>query len=386
MGCCSSPLTPPAPPAAPVTSVFGRVGAVVAQLGDYVTSLVSNDSSWPGATAKAVLDEMPFDLDIRQFGAVEGGSDTSAQIIAAYAALVAAGKGRLIIPGGTWGMGAELVVDNPNIEIVGGRGSKLLKLGTNHHVLDLTNNAVGCKITGLEIDGNNEPQGSLILCRGSWNIIKDNWLHNNGVVTDPTPYANQSHGVCLDGQLSTCVHNLVTGNRIIDNHDIGVSQNTAPDNDIFDNRIIGNGLEGVTIDVTSHRALVHANRIEFNCRIGGVGGIGADGSDLWSVFGNQIIASQGVAGLKTQNNTGPCNYFSIYGNLVLDNGGWGLWLFNGTSGAASNGAILGNVIRGNPTGSIRFDANSNNNTCVGNSVNGVAPSNLGTGNSLANNV
>jgi hypothetical protein len=329
-----------------------------------------------------------FDIDIRQFGAVEGGADTSAKIIDAYNALLAQGKGRLIIPGGVWGMGAELDINAPNIQIVGGRGSKLLKLGTDHHVLNLGTAAQNCMVTGLEIDGNNEPQGSLILCRGGNNLIFANYLHNNGDVLDPTPYANGSHGVCLDGQVGgACSHNLVFGNRIVDNHDIGVSQHTAPDNEIASNRIIGNGLEGVTIDVTSHRARVHFNRVEFNCRIDGVGGIGVDGSDLWEVVGNQITGTQnGRAGLKTQNNTGPSNYFILNSNLFLDNGGWGVWLFNGTSGGSANGTLLGNVIRGNPTGSIRFDANSDNNTCVGNSVNGVAPSNGGAGNSIANNV
>jgi hypothetical protein len=42
----------------PVSSVFGRVGAVVAQLGDYAASLVSNDSSVPGATVKDALDNL----------------------------------------------------------------------------------------------------------------------------------------------------------------------------------------------------------------------------------------------------------------------------------------------------------------------------------------
>src|SRR3954469_21930312 len=41
-----------------VSSVFGRVGAVVATLGDYAASLVSNDSGVAGATVKAALDAL----------------------------------------------------------------------------------------------------------------------------------------------------------------------------------------------------------------------------------------------------------------------------------------------------------------------------------------
>ncbi len=38
-----------------VTSVFGRIGAVVAVLGDYAASLISNNSNVPGATVQDAL-------------------------------------------------------------------------------------------------------------------------------------------------------------------------------------------------------------------------------------------------------------------------------------------------------------------------------------------
>lgn len=43
---------------APVTSVFGRIGAVVAAVGDYVASQINNDSSKAGTTVKDVLDNI----------------------------------------------------------------------------------------------------------------------------------------------------------------------------------------------------------------------------------------------------------------------------------------------------------------------------------------
>lgn len=48
----------PPPTPAPVTSVFGRIGAVIATLGDYAASLISNDSSVPGATVKDALNNL----------------------------------------------------------------------------------------------------------------------------------------------------------------------------------------------------------------------------------------------------------------------------------------------------------------------------------------
>ncbi len=50
-------LSPPAA-APPVTSVFGRIGAVVAVLGDYLASLVSNDSTVTGATVADALNTL----------------------------------------------------------------------------------------------------------------------------------------------------------------------------------------------------------------------------------------------------------------------------------------------------------------------------------------
>lgn len=41
-----------------VASVFGRVGAVLAQLGDYAASLVANDSAVSGATVRDALDAL----------------------------------------------------------------------------------------------------------------------------------------------------------------------------------------------------------------------------------------------------------------------------------------------------------------------------------------
>jgi len=42
----------------PVTSVFARIGAVIAQLGDYAASLLTNDSGVSGATVKDALDTL----------------------------------------------------------------------------------------------------------------------------------------------------------------------------------------------------------------------------------------------------------------------------------------------------------------------------------------
>lgn len=46
------------PPTTPVTSVFGRIGAVIAALGDYTSSQITNASSVSGATVTAALNTL----------------------------------------------------------------------------------------------------------------------------------------------------------------------------------------------------------------------------------------------------------------------------------------------------------------------------------------
>jgi len=53
-----------------VTSVFGRIGAVIATLGDYAASLITNDSSVPGATVKDALENLASTPGLRVLGPV----------------------------------------------------------------------------------------------------------------------------------------------------------------------------------------------------------------------------------------------------------------------------------------------------------------------------
>ena len=62
-----------------VSSVFARVGAVVAALNDYAASLISNDSNVAGATVKDALNQLlgPSIVDDRQVYVSKGGSDAT---------------------------------------------------------------------------------------------------------------------------------------------------------------------------------------------------------------------------------------------------------------------------------------------------------------------
>lgn len=320
-----------------------------------------------------------FDVNILTFGADPTGlTDSSAAIIGAVSAVSSTG-GRVIIPKGTYLISSEIVLGN-NISLEASAGAVLKKNSTDFNVIRISGNFSSVK--GLEIDGYSKAQGSLILVTGANNVVSDCYLHDNGLMSDGS-YVNGSHGISLDGQSTTCTGNIIRDNRIVTNHDIGISQHTAPDNKILNNDVSGSGLEGITIDVNSHRFRVIGNRITGNCVRTGVGGIGMDGSELGIISDNLITGTQNsLAGIKTQNNTGTCNFNIISNNIVLDNGGWGIWLFTGTSGSSSWCCVVGNVVRGNGSGSIRLESGCDNNQIRASSLNNVAVSNAGSNNTV----
>jgi len=103
--------------AAPVTSVFGRIGAVVATLGDYVASKITNDSSWAGATVKDALNSifagtvfsfngrvgtvLPADADYDTFQVGAPATISTARTIAAGRNVIIA-TSLTLLAGGNW--------------------------------------------------------------------------------------------------------------------------------------------------------------------------------------------------------------------------------------------------------------------------------------------
>lgn len=314
-----------------------------------------------------------FDKQIRPVG-----SDSTASILAAITAL--GGRGRIEVCQGVYDVSSVLTLPD-NVELCCSRGAVFRKKtgSTDFNLLLLPGS--GSKIFGLEIDGNSQPQGSLILVTGDHNVLEDCYLHDNGVMVGLDTH--QSHGINLDGQSTDCNNNRVERCRIVACRGIGIAQNTAPDNRLLVNEISGCGLEGLTIDVTSHRALVERNTIVSCCVVGGVGGIGIDGSDLCRIIGNHVAGMPGsLSGIKTQNSTGGSSSSTYLGNILIDNGGYGLHLYTGTSGNASWNSVCGNIFRNNGVGSVRAEASSSHNNGAGNILNGVAFSDAGTGNAI----
>lgn len=102
-----------------VTSVFGRVGAVVAAAGDYAASLIANDSSWAGATVKDALNTIfsgsVFSFNGRVGTVVPVGGDydefdVGTPLNITTARTVTSGRGCITPSGVTLGSGGSITV------------------------------------------------------------------------------------------------------------------------------------------------------------------------------------------------------------------------------------------------------------------------------------
>jgi hypothetical protein len=137
--------------------------------------------------------------------------------------------------------------------------------------------------------------------------------------------------------------------------------------------------------VAAYRNTVTGNRVMNNCQTGGAGGISIDQADLSIIANNQVHATNGQPGIIANNNIAGSNSVAIIGNVVLDNGSYGIYLKNGVGGACGYWTVTGNVLRNNTTYQIRLDLNSNNNIVLGNIVNGGTISNAGASNTVGSN-
>ena len=320
------------------------------------------------------------DVNVLDFGADNTGVSAAQSAINSAISAVASTGGRVIIPKGTYLITGQITMSNDKTSLILSRGAKLKKSGTNFNMIRITANH--CSVEGGEIDGNSQAQGSGILINGAHNLVRDGYIHHVGDVTDSGAYVNGSHGICLDGNSSTCSLNRIESTVILSCHDIGISHSLATDSIISDVEIGSNGLEGMTFDNASHKCRVSQARLYGNCVNGGAGGISIDGSDLGTLIGCYVSSSNATPGIITNNNLGNSNYWSVTGGQYIGNGTYGIYLKNNAGNTGSWWTITANVVRDGGSGSIKLDSGSNNNKVVANSLNGVAVSDSGTGNTI----
>ena len=274
-------------------------------------------------------------------------------------AAAAAVEGKVIVPAGTYKITSTLTITN-RVDLVGER-SAVLKRYAPIHILNVSGDYA--RISGLDFDGNRSGfpfptygRASLIFVTGSYNLIDGCFI-----------YQGNSHGICLDGQPSTCRFNMVTNNYLADNAEVGIAQNAAKDSVISSNIVRNSGFEGITLDNACYRCVVSGNRLDGNCNSGGVGSIGMDGAELNSITGNVITATgSGLPGIKTQNNLTGCFYNTITGNTIIDGGAYGIHLYANGAKASQRNTVTGNTIRGFGTAAIKLDSGCDFNAVSGN--------------------
>jgi hypothetical protein len=294
-----------------------------------------------------------------------GTSDSTPAILAALAA-----TGNAYVPVGTYLINSEITLAEKQ-SITGEARLSILKMGADN-IDGIVCAGNYCRVSGINVDGDGHTTHSGIVVLSAHNQVTNCVVSNMlGVV---------GHGICLDGQSTTCRENLISENSIIVVGGIGISHNGAYNSRIIGNYVQSSGLEGITLDNQAHRCVVSNNRLQNLCLAGGAAAISIDKTELCTITAN-IINGCTTCGIKTNNNVGTSNSNVIVGNQVIDCVGSAIYLFAGIGGTSSNCMVSGNLIRGaSITYSLQFSAGCNYNECRYNQYNGIAVSDSGTGN------
>jgi len=266
---------------------------------------------------------------------------------------------------GVYIINGTVTINKPYITFKGEQGS-IIKKGTQSSILISSNY---CTLSNLVIDGNKQGYANIFVT-GSYNKI----LYVTSILSG-------AQGIGLDGghldtnnacsfaPVSTCRFNLVQYCNISNNGGVGISQYNINNNLIINNTVFNNSLEGITVDVNSNYTKITDNQIINNCLVGGVGGIGMDNASYNVISSNIISLTQSsLSGIKTQNNCGTCNNNLIDNNIIINNTGYGVWLYyNPVSNLGSyNNTISNNIILNNNGTSIQIDSQNTDNTVKNN--------------------
>jgi hypothetical protein len=335
--------------------------------GSLVSFAAGSKTVWCDAPAALLTQAALADANVKLYGATGNGTtDDSAAIQAAI------NSGLPVhFPVGTYAVGTGLTAGNNGQALEGPKGA-VLKLTAGVDCLTVTGNA--CQIRGLTINGNSHG-GSGLVIHGANNYV-------DGVES----YGNAGHGICLDGQTTTCQFNQIHACYCHNNGAIGISQNHVFDSIISDCHCDSNTYEGITVDNQSYRCLIANCNLNANCQGGGVGGIGLDEGDLTRIS-NCIIqgTGSGCPGIKFQNNLGSMSGVNIMGCTLVANGGVGIWMSNNGGKTASAVSITGCRFQTNNTHSVQIDSGCNNCTVALCDLGSQTVSDSGTGTILQYN-
>ena len=365
------------------------------------------------------------------------GSNDATQIIAALNALPVTG-GEVVILDGTYNITESIYIPYDNVVLRGNGNATILKRMYDSEEMEeepyvegliMLNGKSGCKITDLQIDGNNNFYTSysnygILLYSSSNNTVTGNTCHNNNgfgiylasssnnvitgntcnnnrngidlynlsdnTIAGNTCHNNEYNGIYLDSSNS----NTITGNTCNNNYE-GISLYFSNDSTITGNTCHNNEYSGIYLDNSNDNTITGST-----CN-NNSGGISLGGSNDNTITGNTCNNSDvGIFLFSSSNNTttgntcnnsdvgislGGSNDNTIAGNTCHNNEYNGIFLFS-----SSNNTTTGNTCNNNNNYGIYLASSDNNFNCiVGNNLSGNETgyeSDGGTGNLEANNV
>lgn len=296
------------------------------------------------------------------------GVDDHVQFQLAINSLPATG-GSIYVKSGKYNFSSDITLSGKqNISIIGNGYNTLIR--NNDQTAIVISGSNGITITSLSMK-----IGNIVLLNSNYCIF-------DKIEIDSCLGA----GILLDGQPNSgSKYNSISYCTIKNSAGVGISLNQARDTKISSNTIIGNELEGITLDNQSHSCIVVGNRIGSNK--GGAGQISIDFSDLCSISNNFISGSPSInlPGITFQNNLNFSNFNLITSNVIVDNAAGGILLKNNNGKTSNSNTINGNILRSNGPFSIKNETSNLSNIFTSNVLFGNPIIDLGTSSVVANN-
>jgi parallel beta-helix repeat protein len=278
------------------------------------------------------------------------GTNDQEEIIQALNALPATG-GEVVILDGTYNITASINIPKDNVSLRGNGNATILKRmysstntdsGATAKGLITLNEKSGCKIQGLQIDGNKATYTA------SYNYGIYLYSSSDNTVTGNTCNNNSNYGI----HLSSSSNNTVTGNTCNNNSNYGIYLSSSSNNTVTGNTCNNNSY-GIYLSSSSNNT-VTGNTCNNNSNYG----IYLSSSSNNTVTGNTCNnnSNYGIRLSSSSNNT-------VTGNTCNNNSNYGIYL----SSSSSDNTVTGNTCNNNSYGIYLYS--SSDNTVTGNTCN-----------------
>ena len=325
------------------------VSSTLAEITNIIDDLNTHleDDTQHAKTARFVIGTSTSGWTAKDCDYLCDGTNDQEEIIQALNDLPATG-GEVVILDGTYNIMASINIPKDNVSLRGNGNATTLKRmynstntdsGPTARGLITLNEKSGCKIQGLQIDGNKATYTA------SYNYGIDLSSSSNNTVTGNT-CNNNNFGI----NLSSSSNNTVTGNTCNNNSNYGIYLDSSSNNTVTGNTCNNNSTYGIDLSSSSSNNTVTGN----TCNNNSNSGIYLSSSSSYNtVTGNTCNNNNfGIYQYSSSDNT-------VTGNTCNNNSNYGICLLS-----SSNNTITGNTCNNNNYGICLLS--SSNNTITGN--------------------